>query len=63
MQAQGCGLEWGHVTSDWGHPERAVRSASPDHGDLAFGIVPQAQGNRVGGLRPRTGTKVHINRL
>lgn len=63
MQAQGYGLEWGHITSFRGHPERAIRSVSPDHGDLALGMVPQAQGNRVGSLRPRTGTKVHIKRL
>lgn len=63
VQTHGYRLEWGHIADDWCHPEGTVISACPDHCDLALGMVHQAQRDRVGGLRPRAATKVHLNGL
>lgn len=63
MQAQGCGLERGHIAGVWGHPEGAVSPARPGHGDLAIGMVHQAQGDGAGVLGPGAGTKIHLDRL
>lgn len=48
MQAQGCGLRGGTSQVLVGHPEGAVSPACPGHGDLAVGVVHQAQGTGLG---------------
>lgn len=63
VQAHGHGLQWRHTAGIWGHPEGAIRPVCPDHRDLALGVVHQAQGDRVGVLRPGAGTKVHLRGL
>lgn len=63
MQAQGCGLERGNIAGVWGHPEGAVSPARPGHGDLAVGVVHQAQGDGAGVLGPGAGTEIHLDGL